>query len=277
MIVDAHQHFWNLTEVAYSWLAPVYGPIYSTFEPSDLEPLLRAAGVDRTVLVQAANSYEDTASMLRIADFYEWVGAVVGWVDLLKPDETAARLAMYHQHLKFRGIRHLIHDEPDPDWVVQSVVLQSLKLLERHDMLYEIVAVFPNHLRHVPTLAENTPDMPLVIDHLAKPPIKRGEFEPWAEQLARAAKYPNVYAKVSGLNTAADWETWSADDLRPYIDFAIEQFGAERLIFGSDWPVALLAGDYARVYEQTRQALAHHAQPDIDAIMGGTAQRLYHL
>lgn len=277
LTVDAHQHFWNLSEVAYPWLVPAFGPIYASFEPSDLEPLLRAASVDRTVLVQAANSYEDTASMLQIADFYVWVGAVVGWVDLLDPAATEARLTMYRQHSKFRGIRHLIHDEPDPDWVVQPVVLEALRVLERYDMLYEVVAVFPNHLRHVPTLAQNTPDMPLVIDHLAKPPIQDGTFDAWAEQIKQAAAYPNVYAKVSGLNTAADWENWSAADLRPYIDFAIAQFGADRLMFGSDWPVALLAGDYARVYEQTRHALSHHPQSVIDAIMGGTAQRLYRL
>jgi L-fuconolactonase len=152
MKVDTHQHFWNLSEVEYSWLVPAYGPIYATFEPHDLEPQLKAAGIDKTVLVQSSNSYEDTASMLDHADHHDWIGAVIGWVNLLDPDETNKRIEMYKKHPKFRGIRHLIHTEPDPDWIMQAVVLESLRVLEQHGMVYEVVAVFPNHLKHVPKL-----------------------------------------------------------------------------------------------------------------------------
>lgn len=276
MKVDTHQHFWNLSEVEYSWLAPEYGPIYATFEPTDLEPQVKAAGIDKTVLVQSANSYEDTASMLRIADANEWIGAVIGWVNLLDPSETERRLRMYAKHPKFRGIRHLIHTEPDPDWVVQEVVIDSLHILAQHDMIFEVVAVFPNHLRHVPTLASRIPDLTLVIDHLAKPPIAAKQMSPWSDQLRAAAGSPNVHAKISGLNTAASPE-WDAAELKPYIDFAFDCFGADRLMFGSDWPVCILAGDYHKVWVETNTALVGRTQVEIDAVVGGTAQRIYRL
>jgi L-fuconolactonase len=277
MKIDAHQHFWNLDLVEYPWLGPQYGPIYRSYEPPELEPQLQEAGIDRTVLVQAANSYADTDYMLEQADRYEWIGAVIGWVPLQEPDEAARALDRYMQHPKFRGMRHLIHEEPDPDWVVQGSVIESLKLLAERDLIFEVVAVFPNHLKHVPTLAERVPTLRMVIDHLAKPPIKSGELETWANQLAAAARYPNVSAKVSGLNTAADWESWSAADLRPSIDTALRQFGADRLMFGSDWPVCVLAGDYAKVWNETNRALEGRSQAEIEAILGGTAARVYRI
>lgn len=275
--IDTHQHFWDLAAVEYPWLTPAAGPIYRTFTPDELAPQLAAAGIDGTVLVQSANSYADTDSMLHNADRYPWINAVIGWVPLLQPDEAAAALDRYGRHPRFRGIRHLIHDEPDPDWVVQDRVLEGLQQMADRRLIFEVVAVFPNHLKHVPALARRFPTLTLVIDHLAKPPIKVREMEPWASQLAAAAAFPNVYAKVSGLNTAADPARWSADDLKPYIDHAIACFGADRLMFGSDWPVCTLAGDYAQVWRETNRALDGRPQVEIDAILGGTAQRVYRI
>lgn len=275
MKVDAHQHFWNLSLVDYPWLTPESGPIYRTFEPPELAPQLAAAGIDRTILVQSANSYADTEYMLEQADRYDWIGAVIGWVPLLEPEEAARSLERFARHPAFRGVRHLIHNEPDPDWVVQERVIEGLKVLAAHGQIFEVVAVFPNHLMHVPTLAERVPDLTIVIDHLAKPPIKDGAMEPWATQMAAAARYPHVHAKVSGLNTAADWETWGAPDLAPYIDRAVELFGVDRLMFGSDWPVCTLAGDYAAVWRETNAALDHFSPAERAAILGGSAQRLY--
>jgi L-fuconolactonase len=275
--IDTHQHFWNLSRIEYSWLSPDFGPIYRTFEPPDLEPLLGEAGIAKTVLVQAANSYADTEYMLEQADRYPWIGAVVGWVPLLEPDEAATALERFAAHPAFRGMRHLIHDEPDPDWVVQDRVIEGMKVLADHDAIFEVVAVFPNHLKHVPTLAERVPNLTMVIDHLAKPPIKAGLMEPWAAQMAAAAEYPQVHAKISGLNTAADWESWSGEDFRPYIDKAVDLFGVERLMFGSDWPVCLLAGDYASVWRETNLALSGMSEPERAAVLGGTAQRVYRI
>jgi L-fucono-1,5-lactonase len=276
MKVDTHQHYWNLSEVEYSWLIPASGPIYNTFEPRHLAPQVKAAGIDKTVLVQSANSYEDTASMLVHADYNDWIGAVIGWVDLLNPDATHQRLEQYQKHPKFRGMRHLIHEEKNPDWVVQDVVIESLKVLASHNLIFEVVAVFPNHLKHVPTLSEKVPNLKMAIDHLAKPPIKDKQMSPWSDQLKAAAQNPNVYAKVSGLNTAAAPD-WTAADLKPYIDFAAECFSPNRLMFGSDWPVCILAGDYNRVWSETNKALDGYSPAEKDAILGGSAARFYRL
>lgn len=275
--VDSHQHFWNLGEVDYPWLVPAYGPIYNTFTPADLAPQIKAAGIDKTILVQSANSYADTASMLVHADYNDWIGAVIGWVDLLNPEKTAADLELFKKHPKFRGMRHLIHEEKNPDWVIQPTVIESLKILASQDMIFEVVAVFPNHLKHVPTLSEKIPNLKIAIDHLAKPPIKDKGMSPWSDQMKAAAANPNVYAKVSGLNTAADWATWSATDLRPYIDFAVECFTPNRLMFGSDWPVAILAGDYNKVWTETNTAIASYSAAERDALLGGSATSFYKL
>ncbi len=276
MKVDAHQHFWNLTKVAYPWLGPEHGPIYRTFEAHDLEPLLRKAGIDKTVIVQAMDSYEDTDYMLDTAASHDWVGAVVGWVPLNRPAEADLKLERYAKNRYFKGVRHLIHEEKDPDWVVQPAVIESLRLLAERDLTFDVVAVFPNHLKHVPFLAEQVPDLRMVIDHLAKPPIKDKGWEPWASQLAAAAACPNVYAKLSGLNTAASPD-WSSSELQRYIDFAIHCFGASRLMYGSDWPVANLNGDYDAVWEETKKALSGYAQRDREAILGGTAAAFYRI
>ncbi|MCC3374727.1 amidohydrolase family protein [Cohnella sp. REN36] len=274
--VDAHQHFWNMEKLSYPWLIPAYGPIFRTFEAPELEPQLRSAGMDKTVIVQAANAFEDTDYMLETAEAYDWVGGVVGWVPLDRPDEVSRKLEAYAKNPYLKGVRHLIHEEPDPDWVIRPEVIEGLKVLAQFNMSFDVVAVFPNHLKHIPTLAEKVPNLRMVIDHLAKPPIKDRGWEPWAGQLAAAAASPNVYAKISGLNTAAS-EKWSAAELQRYTDYAIEVFGASRLMFGSDWPVAILNGDYASVWRETNALLEGRTREEIDAILGGTAVEFYRL
>jgi L-fuconolactonase len=280
VIVDSHQHFWDLERVEYPWLVPAYGPIYRTFTPDELEPQLQAAGIDSTVLVQSANSFEDTDSMLGHAAERPWIGAVVGWVPL--EDPIAAARALDERYLAdphFRGIRHLNHNESDPDWLVRPAVLEGLRVLAERDLVYEAVAVHPLHLGHVPTLARTLPDLTIVIDHLAKPPIASGDLGAWKADLAAAAAFPNVHAKVSGLNTAADWATWTGDDLVSAIGHAIDVFGPGRLMFGSDWPVAILAGDYAKVWSETNRALdvLGIAGADRKAILGDNAATLYRI
>jgi L-fuconolactonase len=275
--VDAHQHFWNLDLVDYPWLTSDLAPIQRTFEPPELEPQLRAAGIDYTVLVQAANSYADTDFMLQQADRYHWIGAVVGWVPLLEPAEAERALTRYAAHPAFRGVRHLIHDELDPDWIVQERALEGLQVLAAAGISFDFVAVFPNHLKHVPTVAERVPDLRIIIDHLAKPPLRTGNLEQWAAELAAAARYPNVYAKLSGLNTVVDWDTWSAADIKPAIDRAIDIFGTERLMFGSDWPFSTLAGDYAKVWAETNRALEGRSARELEQLLGGTAIQAYNI
>jgi L-fuconolactonase len=272
--VDAHQHFWNLNKVNYPWLVPEYGPIYRTFEAQELEPQLHKAGIDKTIVVQAMNSYEDTNYMLETAAAFDWIGGVVGWVPLNKPDEAARKLEEYTANSLFKGVRHLIHEEKDPDWIIQPAVIEGLKLLAEFQLTFDVVAVFPNHLKHIPYLAEQVPNLRMVIDHLAKPPFKQVDWEQWAEQLGQAAVYSNVFAKISGLNTALS-NLWPGQEIQRYVDYAYEKFSANRLMFGSDWPVAILNGDYDSVWRETLTLLKKYPQEAIDAILGGTAEKFY--
>ena len=269
--IDTHQHSWNLTETIYDWLLPEYTAFYGNFTPNVLEPQVKAAGIDRTVMVQAADTYEDTLSMLIHASYNDWIGGVVGWVNLLSPDETGKRLEMYSKNPYYKGMRHLIHGEANPNWVVQDVVIESLGILAGHGLTFDVVAVFPNHLKHVPTLAEKLPNLKLVIDHLAKPPVGQTE-SPWFDQMQAAAQAPNVYAKLSGQ---FDNPAWSVADVQPYVDFVLEHFGASRVMFGSDWPVSLMGGTYASVWANTQQLIAGCTQDEKDMILGGTAAGFY--
>lgn len=276
-VIDAHQHLWNLDRVQYPWLTADFGPLHRTFEEVELEPQLAAAGVDRTVIVQSADSTQDTDYMFEVADRWPRIAGVVGWVPLERPDDAAAQLDQRCRDPRFVGVRHLIHNEPDPDWVIGEKVQDSLGLLAERQLAFDVVAVLPRHLEHVVTLAERHPSLRLVIDHLAKPPIAEGGWEPWATLLRRAAACPNVHAKLSGLNTAAQWQSWTAAELQPYVDLALELFGPRRLMFGGDWPVATLAGDYAKVWRETTATLARLEAADRDRVRGGTAVEFYRL
>lgn len=275
--VDTHQHFWNLNKVAYPWLTPDNGPLYATFAPRDLDPQRRAAGIDLTVLVQSMNSLEDTVAMLTQAEDYDWIGGVVGWVPLADPAEARVALKRLSGHPKFKGMRHLLHLEADPEWVLQSSVRKSLRLLAEAGLSFDFSAVYPHHLQHVPAVAQALPELTIIIDHLGAPPIKDHALGAWADQLAAAARCPNVFAKLSGLVTRADHTHWTVADLVPYVDFALEHFGADRLMFGSDWPVCTLAADYALVHAALNQALAQRTPEERAAIFGGTAARVYRL
>ena len=276
-VIDAHQHFWDLKQVSYPWLLPAYGPIYRTFTPEELGPQLKAAGVDGTVLVQSANSFEDTRAMLDNAARFAWIEGVVGWVPLTEPRIAERALEVFGANKKFKGIRHLIHDEPDTEYLLKPELIEGLKLLPSRSLTFDVVSVLPRHLGHVPTIAAKVPNLKIVIDHLSKPPIKDGGWEPWASLLKEASQHPNVYAKISGLNTAADWEQWKAGDLERYVAHALECFGPRRLMFGSDWPVAVLAGDYAKVWRETNAVLDQISPSGKAQILGGTATAFYSL
>lgn len=277
--LDTHQHFWHLDKVEYPWLVPAYGPIYANFESPDLAPQLAEVGMQKTVIVQAADSYEDTDYMLATAAANDWVAGVVGWLPLLDPAEMARKIDEdYGNNDYFRGIRHLIHEIADPDWVTQDRVIEGLQVLADRGLTFDVVAVFPNHLEHVPTLSERVPNLKMVIDHLAKPPQDAGDSRVWREQMAAAAENPNVHAKVSGLNTAtADLENWTWEDIKPWVDTALEIFGADRLMFGSDWPVAVLGGTYKKVHDETVKALADLSDDERAAIWGRTGNAFYGL
>jgi L-fuconolactonase len=277
LAVDGHQHFWNPARIALPWLREEHAAISSAFEPKELRPLMTAAGVEATILVQAANLDEDTGYMFEHAARHHWIAAVVAWVALDEPARASERLEELEAQPKLRGIRHLIHDEPDPHWILQPAVLESLALLEERGLLLELPAVFPRHLPDVPELARSFPQLTIMIDHLGKPPFEQETFGLWARQLEDAAGYPNVVAKISGLNTTFERSDWSAEELRPAVAVALAAFGADRLFCGSDWPVALLNGDYGRVWRETRRVVEELASADSEMVLAGTARRLYRI
>jgi L-fuconolactonase len=274
VVIDAHQHVWDLEQVTYPWLTPETGILHRTYSFRELEPDLDACGVTGTVLVQAADSVEETRWMQAVADQHPRVKAIVAWVPLDRPAEAEKLLDDYSNDRRIVGIRHLIHDEPDEDWLLRPAVQDGLALLAERRLTFDIVAVTNRHLQQVPTLSDRHPELRMVIDHLAKPPVAAKAWDPWATSLREAAANPRVHAKVSGLNTAAAAE-WSAEDLRPYVDHALEVFGPARLMYGGDWPVTLLAGDYSQVWDATTSLMVDLAPADRDAVLGQTAVAFY--
>ena len=249
------------------------GVIFRTFLPRDLEPELAPAGIDATVLVQTVGTLDDTDAMLANADRHAFIGAVVGWVPLTDPESTERALDA-RPHRRLRGIRHLIHQERDPAWLLRDDVSKGLRVLAGRGLAFDVVAVFPEHLQLVPALADRHPDLTLVIDHLAKPPFRSPGWAQWHDQLLDAAARPNVMAKLSGLDTAAG-PGWTDAELRPAVDAALEAFGADRLMFGSDWPVCRLVSTYDQVIQAAERLIASLSEAERAAILGGTAARIY--
>jgi L-fuconolactonase len=276
MAVDAHHHFWNPARIPQAWMTAEHAVIDRAFEPADLEPLLRAVGVDRTVLVQSAARDDDTDYMFEVAGDVPWVGGIVAWCPLDDSRRARERLEVLLDRPKLRGIRHLIHQEADPHWIMRPEVGPALQLLEEAGLVLELPAVYPHHLDDVPDLARRQPGLRVVVDHLGKPPLGTREMSRWEELLRAAAAEPNVYAKISGLNTVAP-PVWSAADLEPAVRVAVDAFGPERLVCGSDWPVALLNGSYEQVWRETAAAIARAAGPATRRILTTTATALYRL
>ena len=258
-------------------MTDAHAAIARPFEPADLEPLLRTVGVMRTVLVQSAARDDDTDYMFELASEAQWVGAVVAWCRLDDVGEARTRLQELRERPKFRGVRHLIHQEADPHWIMRPDVQVTLELLETMELVLELPAVYPDHLGDVPELARRNPGLTIVIDHLGKPPLGTPDIQHWEELVRAAAEWPNVYAKVSGLNTVVQTPDWGATDLEPAVRVAVDAFGARRLVCGSDWPVALLNGDYERVWRETTAAIWRVAGSDADQIVTMTATTLYRL
>jgi len=275
--IDAHQHFWQLSlPFNYRWLdtAP-NAPIRRDFLPEHLQPHLRAAGVGRTIVVQTQHNVEENRWLLGLAARHELIAGVVGWVDLASLN-CAEQVEEFTKDPKFVGVRHITQDEPDDDFLIRSDVLRGLKVLEAHGVPFDLL-LYVKHLCHVPTLARHVPALPMVIDHLAKPRIKAGRTYDWLPHFRAAAAFPNVYCKLSGMITEADWRQWTAADLKPYVQTALECFGPERCLYGSDWPVCELAGTYQQVYDALHEALGPMSQADGNMIFGETARRFYRL
>jgi L-fuconolactonase len=278
VIVDAHHHLWDPATADYPWMTGALAPIRRRFTPDDLAPELEATGVEGTILVQTRSSEEETAEFLALAARTPFIRGVIGWVDLTAPTVADAIAALRARPGGDRlvGVRHQAHDEPDPEWLLRDDVVRGIAAVGAAGLACDLL-VRPRELPAALELARRLPDVRFVIDHLAKPPIATGEVEPWRERIAAFADLPHVACKVSGLVTEAEWSSWTIEDLQPYVDHAIEMFGPERLLFGSDWPVCLLAATYEDVVEAALTTMSGFDVIGQAAVMGGNATRIYGL
>jgi L-fuconolactonase len=275
MIVDSHQHFWQVGRFDYPWMTPEVEVLYRDYLPPVLAPLLGRNGVDKTILVQASNSLEETRWLLKLADQNSFIAGVVGWVDLTA-EGIVDQLDEFTAHPKFKGVRHLVESELQDDWLTQPRVLANLRTLAGRGLAYDLL-VHTRHLQQALTVAVSCPELRLVVDHLAKPPIARGEIDEWSRQLRAVGSRTNVWCKLSGLVTEADWTNWRVEDLQPYVDVALEVFGPRRMMFGSDWPVCLLAGSYDQVLEAAQTMLAGITEEDRRRIFAANAIDFYRI
>lgn len=276
--IDAHHHLWDPARADYPWLTEELATIRRQFAPEDIAPLIGLAGIDRTILVQTLSSSAETRDFLATAAKHEFIAGVVGWVDLRQPAvaEAIAGLRGGTGGSRLVGIRHQVQDEPDADWLLRPEVARGIAAVGAAGLTYDLL-VRSRELPAALATVRAHPTVSFVIDHLAKPPIRSGELEPWLSLVRPFGELDNVAAKVSGLVTEADWRGWQVDDLRPFVDGALETFGPDRLLFGSDWPVCLLAATYQEVLDAARSATALLSPSERDQVFGEVARRVYRL
>jgi L-fuconolactonase len=273
-ILDTHLHLWDLTASDYAWLPPD-GPLHASFTAERARPELDAAGVTHAVLVQAEDSEADTAFMLAQADRHDWISGVVGWVRLDDPDTAAGQLDRWQPHPAFRGVRHLVHDDPRDDFLELPTVRRSLAMLARRGLTFDVPDAWPRHLDGIAGLADALPELTIVVDHLGKPPPDPEAFGLWRAALRAVAARPNVVAKVSGLQSPGAPFTVAA--VRPAVDAALEFFGPERLMYGGDWPMTLPFGGYGRAWEVLSTLIGELSPPERSRVLSGTGSAVYGL
>ena len=271
MKIDAHQHFWHYRAEEYPWIQ-AHWPIRRSFLPVDLEPLLVAAGLEGSIAVQARQTLTETRWLLDLADRSPSIKGVVGWVDL-RSEHVPAQLEEFTRHPKFLGVRHVVQDEPDPEFMSGAEFQRGIGLLQQFNLAYDIL-IYPRQLSAAIALAARFPEQRFVLDHLAKPLIKDRILDPWREQIRELARCPNVLCKVSGLVTEAD-PAWKPDDLSPYLEVVFEAFGEDRVMYGSDWPVCLLAGEYAKVFAVVDNYIRDFSSTVRGKFFGDNAARFY--
>lgn len=274
MVVDAHQHFWYFDPVRDSWITPEMQAIRRDFLPDDLHPVLRENGIDACVAVQADQSERETEFLLQVAREHDFVKGVVGWVDL-QDEGVEERLEHFAKFRKLKGVRHIVQAEPE-GFMRKERFQSGVAKLAKYGLTYDIL-IYPNQLDDAIVLVEKFPDQPFVLDHIAKPYIGKKIIEPWAEKIRILASGPQLRCKVSGMVTEADWHDWKPDDFTPYLDVIFEAFGPERLLFGSDWPVCLVAGRYGQVKDILESYIEKNAPEYRTRIMGLNASEFYSL
>tara|TARA_R110002126_G_scaffold291782_1_gene458030 strand:+ start:57170 stop:57997 length:828 start_codon:yes stop_codon:yes gene_type:complete len=275
MIIDSHQHFWQYEPVKHSWIDDEMAVIRRDFLPSDLQKVYQENGVDGCVAVQADQTLAETDFLIDLASKNDFIKGIVGWVDL-RSNAVEADLEKYSHHQKVKGFRHVVQGESDHNFLLRPNFLNGISALEKHNFTYDIL-IFPHQLGATLEFVKKFPNIKFVIDHIAKPYIKEGFFDGWANQMKAIAKHENVYCKVSGMITEADYKTWTRAQLHPYIDLVFNAFGTSRILFGSDWPVCLVAGNYQQVKEIVTNFISKFSQAEQKAIMGENAIKFYNL
>lgn len=275
MTIDSHQHFWRYDPLRDGWITEEMSVLKRDFLPPDLLPQLRANGIDGCVAVQANQSEDETTFLLSLAEGCKQIKGVVGWVNLAAPD-CADRMQHFSQFKKLRGFRHIAQSEPDDRFLLREDFCRGIGLLQSFNFTYDIL-IYPRQLPAAVKLVEKFPEQRFVLDHMAKPSIRAGELDSWADQIKAMAANPNVYCKLSGLVTEAHWTQWSRAQFIPYLDVVFEAFGPERLMFGSDWPVCLLAADYQAVKDLICSYIRRFPAEQREQILGMNARHFYGL
>ena len=274
MKIDAHHHLWKYSAAEYGWISPEMRVIRRDFLPRDLEPLMHHFDIEGTVAVQARQTLEETDWLLGLADQHKLIRGVVGWVPLADGARVKQNLERLAARPKLRGVRHVVQDEPDPGFILRPDFNEGVKALREFKLRYDIL-IFERHLPAAIEFVDRHPDQTFILDHIAKPRIKDRMLSPWDRNMRELSRRQNVYCKLSGMVTEADPRHWTPAGLQPYIDVALDAFGPKRLMYGSDWPVMLLAGDYAHWYRTVRAAIGKLSKNEQERILGGTAAEAY--
>ena len=273
MKLDSHQHFWKYNPAHQVWMTDAMAVLRRDFLPPDLKPLLQETQFDGTIAVQARQMVEETEWLLELSNKHDFIKGVVGWVDLRSP-KLREQLEKYSKRPKLRGVRHVVHDDPDDNFMLLPEFRRGIAQLREFDLTYDLL-LFPKHLPVAAKLVSEFPDQPFVLDHIAKPAMREGLISPWREDLQKLAEFPNVFCKLSGLVTEAEWKRWQPQEFHRYLDVVVAAFGTERLMIGSDWPVCTLSGDYADTMRVVTEYVSRFDPAIRTAILGGNCARFY--
>ncbi|WP_340110747.1 amidohydrolase family protein [Maribellus mangrovi] len=275
MIIDTHHHYWNYNPEDFDWIDDDMAKIRRSFLPADLKETLKGTGVEGVVTVQARQSLEETDWLLKLAAENEFMRGVVGWVPLAS-ENIGELLDQYSQNNELKAVRHVVQGEPDPAFILGKDFNRGISLLKNHNLVYDIL-IFEHQLANTISFVDEHPDQQFVLDHIAKPRIKANELEPWAKYLWELAERENVSCKISGMVTEADFNSWTEEQLKPYFDVVIRAFGPERILFGSDWPVCLVATEYSEWLKLVKKQLSKFSKEEQKMIFHKNAEKVYQL
>ena len=275
MRLDSHQHFWKYNPAHQVWMTDAMAVLRRDYLPAELQPLLAATGFDGTIAVQARQMIEETEWLLELAKKHDFIKGVVGWVDLRSP-KLREQLEKFARHPKLVGVRHVVHDEPDDNFMLLPEFRRGIGQLHAFGLTYDLL-LYPKHLPVAAKLVAEFPEQPFVLDHIAKPYIREGLVSPWREDLQRLAAFSNVFCKLSGMVTEAKWKQWRPEDFHRYLDIVLTAFGPERVMIGSDWPVCTLSAEYGQTMNLVTDYLQKYPPPVRELILGSNGARFYNL